>query len=182
MTLAAPALAPVLLPVSGSPDFLQTTLDRGWLEDPETNRHMGFGSNGDGIGTATHHFMRAFDNGLLGIFFDTTPVGWLSVSPDGDGAALLTVYVDAAYRRHNYGRTAVVSSATSLLADGYRRVGASVPEINAPARSFFRACGFRREGKRWNALLIDGRVYDTENLVLTQAEIERTGRKPEGGR
>jgi RimJ/RimL family protein N-acetyltransferase len=167
-----------LLPVS--PVLLQACRDRGWLEDVETNRQMGFGSDGDGIGTAAHHFLEAADNGMLGIFADSRPVGWLSVEQDGDESAKVTVFVDPASRRKGIGSEAVVLSAASLLRDGYRRVGAAVPEINQGARTFFRRCGFKREGKRWSALKIDGREYDTEQLVLTQVELTRTGQKPEG--
>ena len=162
-----------LLPVS--PVLIEAARDEGWLEDPAVNRDMGFGSDADGVVRATKAFLEVLSNGSVGIYRDSRPVGWVAVEEDGDESVRLEVYVAPEARRQGVGREAILGVSEGLLAAGTRRVGAQVPEINQPARSFFRKCGFHREGKTWLAKKIDGAYHDIENLVLTQKDLEKRG-------
>jgi GNAT superfamily N-acetyltransferase len=160
-----------LLPVS--PLLLSTSHREGWLDDPETNRGMGFDSDSAGTESLTRYFLDACSSdAVFGVYADSHPVGWVTVAPDAPGSVRLLVFVAPPYRRSGVGRRAVSLVARSLLEDRastIRRVGASVPEPNHPARAFFRAVGFKREGKRWSDVLIDGEEYDTEGFVMVRS-------------
>lgn len=154
-----------LLPVD--PMLLEAALEGGWLEDRETNRVMGFGSEPGNFEDAAKAFLKSSENGMLGIYKDAKAVGWVSIEQEAPGCAQVAVFVAPEHRRQGIATQAIEQMVKELMDLDYRRVAAEVNEINRPARELFHSCGFCSEGKRWLSVVVDGKAYDTMSWVMT---------------
>ena len=164
-----------------TPELLHAALEHGWLEDPETNRLLGFGSGPGGIDRATQDFLQHSQNGMATVVADDAIVGWIATTDDGDESVRLDLFIDPSYRGHGVGTEVVTRAVEAAFAKGARRVGALVPKVNPRARHFFyRHCGFGLEGWRWVAARIDGDLYDVAMYVVTEPAWEKHLKRQEG--
>jgi len=152
----------------------RVAIEDGWFADQDGNRVMGWGKDVGGQVRALEWFAEASHNGMLGIYSDSAPLGWLAVHEDGERAAKMEVFVAPERRRQGVGTEAVKLTLKKLFGrnrkQGLLRISLRVMSDNFPAIKFFTKppLGFRSEGKLWSSTIVDGEPRDEVILAITR--------------
>lgn len=156
----------------------RVAVEDGWLSDERDNKALGWGKSVRGKLKALEWFDEASENGMLGIYSSSAPIGWLTVHEDGERSARLGVFVAPKERKKGVGTEALSMALEKLFGEGVYRISVRVLEVNHKGRRFLKSCKLISEGKLWATQWVDKQPRDTLSFVITKPLYRQ--RKKEG--
>lgn len=165
----------------GAPELAaRAAVDDGWLDDPSSNRLMGYGKGEIGCTKAIEDLADTLSGAkegskLLGIYRGAEPVGLFWVQYRGDRTRTASIHFTASHRPnirrafHDAGKELM----DLLFSNGVYRVEAEPLRINKRIIKLLRHYGFKQEGIKRSAFWMDNNDYDTVLLRMLRREWTR---------